>query len=232
MFVLGRAFKQNDSNWGILSGDGNLTKAKRLDGINKTIVKFHLQIVWRKKLDQQHENSRQMSDVYLFLKIFSDEDSASHQRNLQVEDFPSASLEFSLLQEPFSLNYYLSQLVIAQTQKHKDWYVGSNLPSQQRLVSRKVNYLKRWFLQYIITDNLHKVSILMNLYLLEEVFIPKVWAVWGKMEKKNNNNKASSSSHVRICFVLQAQNTSSWGFTKPRYPTLHITGKEGKQSFT
>lgn len=45
MFVLGRAFKQNDSNWGILSGDGNLTKAKRLDGINKTIVKFHLQIV-------------------------------------------------------------------------------------------------------------------------------------------------------------------------------------------
>lgn len=61
-----------------------------------------------------------MSDIYLFLKIFSDEDSVSHQRNLQVEDFPSASPEFSLLQEPFSLNYYLSQLVIAQTQKRKN----------------------------------------------------------------------------------------------------------------
>jgi len=37
----------------------------------------------------------------------------------QVEDFPNASPEFSLLQESFSLNY-LSQLVIAQTQKRKN----------------------------------------------------------------------------------------------------------------
>lgn len=38
----------------------------------------------------------------------------------QVEDFPNASPEFSLLQESFSLNYYPSQLVIAQTQKRKN----------------------------------------------------------------------------------------------------------------
>lgn len=81
MFVLGRAFNQTNSNWGSLSGDGNLTKRRDMMVAIKQVLNFIY------KLYELKSWTSSMSTVgrclfYLFLKIFSDEDSAPRQRNL------------------------------------------------------------------------------------------------------------------------------------------------------
>lgn len=40
MFVLGRAFNQTNSNWGSLSGDGNLTKRRDMMVAIKQVLNF------------------------------------------------------------------------------------------------------------------------------------------------------------------------------------------------